>query len=81
MRFRSRLVSSFVSGEEASHENYGIRKGVALEIEINCVDSKLVLKNEQNNGKYELDIDMKQFPLPWQIVLKLDHEGDCLHLQ
>ena len=66
---------------EVSHESCDVREGVTLEIEINCPDSKLVLKNEQTKSKYELDIDRKQFPLPWHIVLNLDHREDCIHLR
>ncbi|CAF1101989.1 unnamed protein product [Rotaria sordida] len=52
-----------------------------IEIEIDCDNLKIALNNKQMNEKYELDIDRKQFPLPWQIIIELDHNGDRVRLQ
>ncbi|CAF2496832.1 unnamed protein product [Rotaria sp. Silwood2] len=54
---------------------------IEIEIEIDCVNLKIALNNKQINEKYELDIDLDQSPLPWQIIIKLDHHGDRVHLQ
>ncbi|CAF4830041.1 unnamed protein product [Rotaria sp. Silwood1] len=52
-----------------------------IEMKIDCNKLKIVLKHKEMNEKYELDIDRKQTPLPWQIIIKLDHHGDRVRLQ
>ncbi|CAF4641666.1 unnamed protein product [Rotaria sp. Silwood1] len=52
-----------------------------IEMKIDCNKLKIVLNHKEMNEKYELDIDRKQTPLPWQIIIKLDHHGDRVRLQ
>jgi hypothetical protein len=58
-----------------------IKQGDTIEIEIDCNNSKIALENKRTNIKSVLDIDQKQFPLPWQIIINLDHHGDRIRLQ
>jgi bifunctional DNA-binding transcriptional regulator/antitoxin component of YhaV-PrlF toxin-antitoxin module len=58
-----------------------IKQGDTIEIRIDCNNSKIVLENKRTNIKSELDIDQKQSPLPWQIIIYLDHHGDRIRLQ
>lgn len=52
----------------------------SIEIIINCTNSTIRLKNKRTNLEYDLDVDQNQLPLPWQIFIRLNHNGDQIRL-
>ncbi len=57
-----------------------VKQGDTIEIEIDCINSKIALKNLQTNKNYELPIDLQQSPFPWQILINFDRHGDRVRL-
>jgi len=51
-----------------------------LIIEIDCDNRKIGLINERTKKKFELQIDLERYPLPWQIVFNLNHYNDVVRL-
>ncbi|CAF1117503.1 unnamed protein product [Adineta steineri] len=47
-----------------------------LELFINCDEQKISLTNERTQSSYELDIDLKQCPFPWQLNINMYFRGD-----
>ncbi len=58
-----------------------VKQSDIIEIEIDCTNSKIALKNLQTNKNYELPIDLQQYPFPWQILINFDRHGDRVRLQ
>jgi hypothetical protein len=57
-----------------------VKQGDTSEIEINCNNSKIALKNLQTSENYELPIDLQQSPFPWQILINFNRHGDRVRL-
>ncbi len=56
-----------------------LRKDLLI-IEIDCDNRKIGLINERTKKKFELQIDLERYPLPWQIVFSLNHYNDVVRL-
>ncbi|CAF0854231.1 unnamed protein product [Adineta steineri] len=76
-----KFYSFLFSSQLKSYEIQDINEGATIEIVIDCINSKIVLKNTQTNTHSELNIDQEEFRLPWQIYISLNHYGDRIHLQ
>jgi hypothetical protein len=57
-----------------------VKSGDILEIELDCINSKITLKNQRTSEEYDLDINFQRFPSPWQIILHFDRHGDRVRL-
>jgi hypothetical protein len=62
-------------------DDVDVRKKDTLEIEIDCDNKKIALINERTKKKFELQVDLQRYPLPWQIVFNLNHYMDRVRLQ
>ncbi len=76
-----RIWSYFVNNQQRDAlQERDIKQGDLIEIEIDCINTKITLTNKQTNRKYELYIDLEQSPLPWQIIINFDRLGDRARL-
>jgi len=76
-----RIWSSFANNQQGNAlQERDIKQGDLIEIEIDCRNTKITLTNKQTNRKYELNIDLEQSPLPWQIFINFDRLGDRVRL-
>ena len=57
-----------------------VQQGDTVEIVVDCVHSKIILKNLRTHQEDELGVSQWQIPLPWQIEITLDRHGDRIRI-
>jgi hypothetical protein len=57
-----------------------VRTKDKLEIEIDCDNKFIGLTSEDTKKKFELLVNPKRYPLPWQIVFSLNRTRDGVRL-
>ncbi|UJR20537.1 hypothetical protein I4U23_023664 [Adineta vaga] len=75
-----KIWSFFIGNQEKHHDVREIKQGDTIEIKIDCIQSKLTLKNLRTKTSEDLDIQQKRTPLPWQIWISLDRHEDRIRL-
>ncbi|CAF1148062.1 unnamed protein product, partial [Didymodactylos carnosus] len=59
-----------------SFTHLSILQGDTIELEINCLDRKIMLLNKRSRINYEILIDLNNCPLPWVLRLRLFYPDD-----
>lgn len=77
-------VFYFVVNSSRRHRRYARRNPIEsydiLELELDCINLKMTLKNHRTNRQYQFDVDLDSIPLPWEIIFQLDHHSDRLRI-
>ncbi|CAF3607929.1 unnamed protein product [Rotaria socialis] len=62
------------------YDSYQFDRNDVVNLTLDCDQQRLELFHERFNKTHKLSVDIDQAPFPWQILVVLTHEDDCVKI-